>query len=249
MDAHTAAMAIRQATSSEQVIVGVGYSMGAIILNNYFASYGSEVPLDGGIALSGGLDLRFQEHFYRAQRLWQPMLAETARDDFFLGKWGHRVKARLSEENFLQLMRSKHITELDIAAVAPYSGYDDVLHYYREMSALGDMKHNADGTMSHDYKGKKIDSIAVPLVVLQALDDPLVTWRCTAANEGLMHPTNLVKTGNGNLMVLLTKAGGHVGWPVGTFFFQNKWKWMSDAVMGFAIAVQEAKLKKPVPSE
>lgn len=110
MDAHSAAMALRKATSPEQVIVGVGYSMGAIILNNYFASYGSEVPLDGGIALSGGLDMRYQEQFYRAQRLWQPMLTEQARDEFFLGKWGHRVKARLSDENFLGLMRCRHIT-------------------------------------------------------------------------------------------------------------------------------------------
>lgn len=103
-------MALRRATSREQTIIGVGYSMGAIILNNYFASYGSEVPIDGGIALSGGLDMRYQENFTRAQRLWQPMLAEDARDKFFLGKWGYRVKARLSESNFLQLMRSKHIT-------------------------------------------------------------------------------------------------------------------------------------------
>ena len=130
---------------------------------------------------------------------------------------------------------------MDIAAVAPYSGFDDVVHYYREMSALGDIEHNADGTMSNDYNGKKIDSVSVPLVVLQAFDDPLVTWRCTAANEGLMKPTNLVKTGSGNLILLLTKAGGHVGWPVGTFFFKNKWKWMSDAAMGFALAIQEAK--------
>lgn len=110
MDAHKAATTLRRAVSEEQVIVGVGYSMGAIILNNYVSSYGAEVPLDGAIALSGGLDMRYQEDFVRAQRLWQPMLTETARDDFFLGKWGNRVKARLSESNFLQLMRSKHIT-------------------------------------------------------------------------------------------------------------------------------------------
>lgn len=109
------------------------------------------------------------------------------------------------------------------------------------MSALGDMVHNSDGTMVDDYKDKKVDSIAVPLVVLQAFDDPLVSWRATCANEGLMNPNNLVKTGNGNLMVILTKAGGHVGWPLGLFFFQNKWKWMSDAAMSFATAVQEAK--------
>jgi dienelactone hydrolase len=107
-------MALRHAVSEDQVIVAVGYSMGAIILNNYVSSYGSEVPLDGAIAFSGGLDMRYQEDFVRAQRLWQPMLTATARDDFFLGKWGHRVKARLSESNYLKLMRSKHITVSDV---------------------------------------------------------------------------------------------------------------------------------------
>merc|ERR1712087_326529 len=110
--------------------------------------------------------------------------------------------------------RAKDITELDIAAVAPYSGFDDVHHYYREMSALGDIQHKPDGTMEENYQGKKVDSISIPLVVLQALDDPLVTWRATCANEGLMHPDKLVATGSGNLVLLLTKFGGHVGWPV-----------------------------------
>jgi predicted alpha/beta-fold hydrolase len=216
--------------------------MGAIVLNNYVASYGATCALDAAIALSGGLDMRFQGDFFRAQRLWQPMLTETARDEFFIGKWGHKVKARLSRSDFVGLMRAKHITALDITAVAPYSGYDNVTHYYSEMSALGDIDHKRDGTLDQDYKGnKKVDSISIPLVVLQALDDPLVTWRATCANKGLMHPENLVKTGSGNLIILLTNAGGHVGWPLGLFFFQNKWKWMSDAVMGFAHAVHEVK--------
>ena len=84
--------------------------MGAIILNNYVASYGSECALNGAIAVSGGLDLRYQEHFYRARRLWQPMLAEDLRDKFLLGKWGIRVKAKLSKDELLRLMRASDVT-------------------------------------------------------------------------------------------------------------------------------------------
>lgn len=84
--------------------------MGGIILNNYVASYGDACVLDGAIGLSGGLDMRFQERFFRAQRLWQPILAETLRSDFLLGKFGKRAYERLSEEEWQRMMRATHIT-------------------------------------------------------------------------------------------------------------------------------------------
>jgi hypothetical protein len=84
--------------------------MGAIVLNNYVASYGADCALDAGVSISGSLDMRPQEHFTRAKRLWQPMLAEDLRDVFMLGKWGHRVKARLSHDHFLRMMRASDVT-------------------------------------------------------------------------------------------------------------------------------------------
>jgi hypothetical protein len=86
-------VAIQQALGLEQVLLGVGYSsMGAIILNNYVtASCHPECALDGAIGVSGGLDMRYEEDFFRPQCLWQPMLVETLQGDFLLGKWGYRV--------------------------------------------------------------------------------------------------------------------------------------------------------------
>lgn len=84
----------------------------------------------------------------------------------------------------------------------------------------------------------RIHSVAIPFCVVHAFDDPLVTWRTAAANTGLMNPknlTNAVKTGN--LMILLTKAGGHVGWPLGWLPFVDKWKWMNDVASTFVNAV------------
>jgi predicted alpha/beta-fold hydrolase len=130
--------------------------------------------------------------------------------------------------------------EIDTFAVVAYNGFDDLNDYYVQMSAMGDIPHTPDGLLEENNTGK-IHTISIPHCVLQALDDPLVTWKATANNEGFMHPENLVRTGSGNLMLLLTKAGGHVGWPTGIIPTYEKWRWMSDAVMGFAQAVNQAK--------
>jgi predicted alpha/beta-fold hydrolase len=79
------------------------------------------------------------------------------------------------------------------------------------MSALGDVpleEYDSDQLAPT----RRIHNISIPFCVIHALDDPLMTWRSVAANHGLMHPTNLTKTGSGNLFILLTKRGGHVGW-------------------------------------
>jgi predicted alpha/beta-fold hydrolase len=116
--------------------------MGAIILGNLVARAGSDCAFDAAIAISGGLDMRQQINFYRAQRLWQPMLTTELRDTFVLGKWGERVRYRLTKGQMKQLMRATHITEIDETAVVAYNGFRDIVHYYSEMSVLGDIPYH-----------------------------------------------------------------------------------------------------------
>jgi predicted alpha/beta-fold hydrolase len=84
--------------------------------------------------------------------------------------------------------------------------------------------------------------INVPFCVVHALDDPLITWRVVASNnkEGVLHPSKLTRE-NPNLFLLLTKRGGHVGWPTGWLPFIDKWKWMSAVPAGFVDAVMKAR--------
>lgn len=96
-------------------------------------------------------------------------------------------------------------------------------------------------TKSHSLVVFNRHDVAIPFCVVHALDDPLVTWRSVAANDGLMHPSNLTATGSGNLFLLLTKRGGHVGWPLGWAPFVDNWKWMSDVSMSFITAVEKTK--------
>ena len=94
-DADIAARALKRGLASlseqqqrprPQILVGVGYSMGAIILSNYVARSGKHCSLDAAISVSGGLDMRHQLNFRRSMRLWQPMLTFGLRDDILIGK-------------------------------------------------------------------------------------------------------------------------------------------------------------------
>jgi len=230
-DVHAAATAVRKAldvmyptTATAEhrwpLLVGVGYSMGAIILGNYVVRSGADCQLDLTVSVSGGLDMRYETHAARAQRLWQPILTKELRETFMLGKWGERARARLTREQLTSMLRAYHITEIDETAVVAYNGFRDLDHYYSEMSALGDIplaEHEHFDPAPMGRKPYRINNLSIPYLVVHAFDDPLVTWRTVAANSGLLHPDNSTRyLGNGNLFLLLTKRGGYVASCMGT---------------------------------
>jgi len=83
--------------------------------------------------------------------------------------------------------------------------------------------------------------ISIPTCVLHALDDPLVSWRTILSNND--SPDDVVNSGSGHVMLLLTKSGGHVGWPLGLNPALETWKWMNDAVRDYVDSVDTV-LKK-----
>ncbi|KAL7466666.1 hypothetical protein ACHAXS_006969 [Conticribra weissflogii] len=93
-----------------QMLGGVGYSMGAIILSNYVARSGKNCALDAAVAVSGGLDMRQQLNFRRSMRLWQPMLTFGLREDILIGKYARHYKHRLTREQFLKMLRVTSIS-------------------------------------------------------------------------------------------------------------------------------------------
>ena len=116
-----------------------------------------------------------------------------------------------------------------------------MVHYYAELSAMGDIPMDAYENQSTLPANARIHDTAIPLAIISALDDPLCSWRTVAANAGLMHPSTLTsQVRSGNLVLLLTKAGGHVGWPLGWSPRARKWEWMNDASSTFAESVQLA---------
>ncbi len=172
-DVHASAKAVQKAIPENQVLAGVGYSMGAIILSNYVARYGDSVHLDTAMAISGGLDMRENLNFRRSMRLWQPMLAQSLKEDFIMEKFEGRFRQRLTKDQHLSLMRAASVSEIDVHAIVTYNAFDDLLHYYSEMSAMGDTsafqsKQDEMNDASDDDVGR-IANVSIPFCVLHAL--------------------------------------------------------------------------------
>jgi predicted alpha/beta-fold hydrolase len=256
-DVDVVAKAIRKGLDDNQMLAGVGYSMGAIILSNYVARSGRQCHLDCAMAISGGLDMRENLNFRRSMRLWQPMLAQTLKEDFIMKKFDGRFRQRLTQEQHLALMRASSVSEVDVHAIVTYNGFRSLLHYYTEMSAMGDTcAFQAQHSVSEKTTGTKksntttriddgkscdvgrIGNVSIPFCVMHALDDPLTTWR-TMGHD----PQKLVETGSGHIMMFLTKSGGHVGWPLGLNPASSGWKFMNDAVSGFVNSVDQARME------
>ena len=232
-------------SNQRQLLAGVGYSMGAIILSNYVSRSGNHCALDTAMAISGGLDMRQQINAKRSIRLWQPILTLGLRQDILLGKYGRHYKSRLSKEQMFGLLRATSISELDVEAIVTYNSFTSLIHYYSEMSAMGDREpeFNLFGptpttvSSSSSNEWGRIGNVSIPFVVLQALDDPIVGWRTV----GTSNPQSLVDSGLGNVILLLTKAGGHVGWPIGLNPAVSSWQWMNNAARDFVIATDIAR--------
>ena len=123
----------------------------------------------------------------------------------------------------------------DFYAGALYNGYDNITHFYTEMSSIlpyrdgcSDVSTTRSSSRSNKTSTKR-RRIPIPHLVLHAMDDPLSTWRTNTANDpkSALYPANLISA-QGNLVLLLTSTGGHVGWPMG--LWPNSWAFMNDYV-------------------
>ena len=194
-------------------------------------SYGDNVALDSGVSISGSLNCHCQANFERSQRTWQPMIAGFMRDELLIPKWGHRLLHRLGPDKYRDFLRTTDVVGIDRHAIAPYNGYHNLTDYYTAMSAFG--VYADTECHSNDDIEPRLANLSIPFLILQSFDDPISTWRNVAANDGAMHPYRLVNAGQGNLMMMLTKIGGHVGWPIGLWPGKANWQFMSEVASNF----------------
>ena len=82
---------------------------------------------------------------------------------------------------------------------------------------------------SGDEKGlRRLNGSKIPLLAVHAIDDPIAIFEVMLADE-------VSKTDN--VMLLATKHGGHIGWPMGLFPTKNRWNFMMDIAMEYASEV------------
>mmetsp|Transcript_24122 Transcript_24122/g.75671 ORF Transcript_24122/g.75671 Transcript_24122/m.75671 type:complete len:500 (-) Transcript_24122:114-1613(-) len=209
-DIETVAGVLAAALGPDTPLMGVGYSMGAIIMNNYVCKAGAGCPLWGAVSIAGTFDAGYNKGFEYSRRHWQPILAQKLKKNFVEPNTAAAVRRRVD----LRVVESAFdVVDFDTAMVVPYHGYESVDHYYEDMSA---------------GRGGKVDGLRVPLFVLHACDDPVMHV------DGLpVHRTEDLE----DLFFLITPEGGHVGWPTGWNPMDKQWRWMSTAVLDFCGAV------------
>jgi len=113
---------------------------------------------------------------------------------------------------------------------------------------LGDYEANSTG---------RIENVSIPLLFVNALDDAFGTWRC------LHDPYSIVNSGAGNVFMLITEYGGHVGyvnldkfnnltlfsinnfntvlrWPTGLNPAKDGWKFIHTVTSNFVTSYEKA---------
>lgn len=165
----------------------LGYSMGGNIILKYLGVHGSNLPaaIRRGIAVSAPTDLhasaklldRPSNRFYRNRFMKKLLVKIRQKDVLFPG--------RLDLNN---LSRVKRWRDFDDYFSAPVNGDRDADDFYTQASALNFMP-----------------GITKPTLLLNALNDPLLSPTCSPVQLAEMHPHIFLET---------PRTGGHVGFLV-----------------------------------
>ena len=199
-------------------LVGVGFSMGAIVLANYLGVVGANTPLSAAVAISGCMDAVANKGGYAAASL-QPFLTYELKQNFCTGPYALELARRGVDLAGALSAHVSSIEHFDIATVVPYNGFDDVDDYYRHMSV--------------GFLGKA-ERVAVPLLHLHACDDPIID--CDTFAPYLSGGAPLP----GCLHFVITRHGGHVGWCEGWRPWEDRWGFQNRTVFTFVDAVLDA---------
>jgi predicted alpha/beta-fold hydrolase len=195
-------------------LLGIGFSMGAIVLNNYLASAGESTPLAAAVSVSGMVNTHesargFPNEYSR--QVWQPFILRATRSGA-LKLGAELLTARGVDPQ--KLCRVETARELDEAFSVPYFGYKDYEDFVHHQCIVHPSKYGA---------------ISRPLLFINARDDPLFDIDC-------QHCTELV-AGNPHLSFLLTDRGGHCGYASGLQPWRNPWGFPIEAAIAFFEAV------------
>ncbi|HKW53495.1 MAG TPA: alpha/beta fold hydrolase [Stellaceae bacterium] len=162
-------------------LAAIGYSLGANMLLKYLGERGSEAPLKGAIAVSAPLDLAgtARRMMWRRNSFYQRYLLRHMRAES-LGEG-----AEITGSERAAILGARSIWEYDHRFSAPRNGFRGAENYYERNAAR-----------------RFLDGIAVPTLVIHALDDPWIPPQPYLGYDWRRNPS---------LVPLLPAQGGHIG--------------------------------------
>lgn len=166
-------------------IVAAGYSLGGNVLLKYLGEIETATPLAAGVAVCVPLDLHACAEALNKgfSKLYQRYLLNSMKES---------VRRKFDEHtaafDWQRAMQATTFAEFDDAVTAPLHGFAGMQDYYDRCSATRYLK-----------------NIAVPTLIINALDDPFMTPGVIPADEAL----------SDNVRLEVSDTGGHVGFVEG----------------------------------
>ena len=169
------------AGSKDDGLLLVGYSLGGNMLLKFLAQHASAFDVRAAVSVSAPIDLAASSRRFMHPR--NRVYQWNVLGSIRREALAAPVALPAGEERSIRAARS--ILAFDDTVVAPRNGYQDASEYYAANAAR-----------------YFLDQIRVPTLVIHSLDDP---WIPASAY------TDYAWSANSNLIPLLSRRGGHVG--------------------------------------
>ena len=170
-------------------LLALGWSLGANILTNFLGEEGSRAKLTAAAALCNPFDLKacdkaLESGFFGT--IYSRAMAKNMRKLFAPHE---NLFGGLPKYNPKLVRNAKTVRDFDEAVTAVTFGFPSVDAYY-------------------EYSGSKnkIQDVAIPLIAVNALDDPIAVASAIPREKIEQNP---------NVVLIETQTGGHLGWEAG----------------------------------
>eukprot|EP00252_Welwitschia_mirabilis_P014776 TRINITY_DN3276_c0_g1_i2.p1 TRINITY_DN3276_c0_g1~~TRINITY_DN3276_c0_g1_i2.p1 ORF type:complete len:403 (+),score=42.59 TRINITY_DN3276_c0_g1_i2:235-1443(+) len=173
----------------ESNVYAIGWSLGANILVRYLGEEGSNCTLSGAASLCNVFNMPItDEDLHKGfSNVYNQALARGVGREF---KKHLRLFEGIGGEYDLDLtVNARSIREFDTGLTRVSFGFKSVDEYYAKSSSSDSIKH-----------------VEIPLLCIQAENDPIAPYRATPQEE--------IKE-NANCLLVVTPYGGHLGWVAG----------------------------------
>jgi predicted alpha/beta-fold hydrolase len=203
---------LRSCSHGKIPIYIVGYSAGGIRAMKFAAVYGERLRGRVSGIVSFGASVRNQStlNLRSSTLVYQPVITHTYASTMFM--------------KILEVNEKSQFTGIE--SLFTSRGFDSFRDFDRRVtSVLHKMSLEEYERNVFVYHDDRWRDISVPLLVVNAIDDPILHIEDAVVPE--------MALGNSNIIFMKTKKGGHIGWPTGLSLKNDGYRWMSDVTLSF----------------
>ncbi|KAI0471082.1 Alpha/Beta hydrolase protein [Xylariaceae sp. FL0804] len=190
-------------TFPRRPLFGLGFSLGACILTNYLGEEGENCELKAAVVVANPWNLELGSKMLQSTLIGHQLYLRTLGSSLRKLARSHQAEIeKYTNVDMSDLFRVTYLYEFDRAYQCPTWGYPTVDAYYRDASSVDTLL-----------------GVRVPLLALNALDDPIATHLALPLHEARQNP---------NVVLCTTSLGGHLG-----YFESDGGRWHAKPICNF----------------